>query len=58
MDQDQRGIARLSVVSNLVAGTSATPLLFVKQRRDSIMQEFRLPPGETVVSLQRAYAVR
>ena len=58
VDQDPQGLARLSVVSNLVAGTSATPLLFVKQRRDSIMQEFRLPAGETVVSLQRAYPVR
>jgi len=55
---DHTGPGRLSVVSNLVAGTSATPLLFVKQRRDSVVQEFRFAPGEHVVDVLRAFPIR
>jgi hypothetical protein len=54
----ERNQARLSVVSSLVAGTSAAPLPLVKQRRDSVVQEFRLAPGETVVTVLRAFPIR
>jgi hypothetical protein len=51
-------VARFSVVSNLVAGTSANPLYFYKQLKESIMQEFKLAPGETVLQILRAFPIR
>jgi len=49
--------SKISVVSNLVAGTSANPLLFLKQMKESIMQEFVLPRGEAVRGFLRSFPV-
>jgi len=38
----------VSVISNLVAGTSAAPHVFYKPKPESIMQEFALPAGMSI----------
>jgi len=46
---------RFSVLSNIVAGTSANPLYLYKQ--DSLMQEFKFAAGETVLQIMRAFPI-